>query len=182
MNFSHIRQSEISSVDLTILTNFRHFCHCVHFWNISHQHPQLWYLWTALLKPSVVANWRNKIWITPQDKALNVKDFQWFRNCSSSFFYYYFGKILQFMKILSVEILPSWNVLVVANSGNKDMPMSRKQEAENKKYAYSKLTIRMFHSMETGVFFSLAVSILCRPILLLLSKTRTCAERRQPCA
>ena len=33
------------------------------------------------------------------------------------------------------------------------MPMSRKQEAKNKKYAYSKLTIRMFHSMETGVFF-----------------------------
>ena len=36
------------------------------------------------------------------------------------------------MKILSVEILPSWNELVAANTENKDMPMSRKQEGENR--------------------------------------------------
>ena len=47
---------------------------------------------------------------------------------------------------------------------------------------YGTLTIRMFHSMGASVFFSLTVSILCGPILLLLSNTRTCAERRQPCA
>ena len=36
-NFSHIRQSEISLADLTISTNFRHFCYCMHFWNLITQ-------------------------------------------------------------------------------------------------------------------------------------------------
>ena len=31
-NFSQIFQSQISLADLTILTNFRHFRYCVHFW------------------------------------------------------------------------------------------------------------------------------------------------------
>ena len=84
------------------------------------------------------------------------------------------------MKIISVVILPSRNVLIAANTENHDM--SCKQEVENRKCAYNKLTIRMIHSMGAGVFFSLTVSILCGPILLLLSNTRTCAERRQPCA
>ena len=84
------------------------------------------------------------------------------------------------MKIISVVILPSRNVLIAANTENHDM--SCKQEGENRKCAYNKLTIRMIHSMGAGVFFSLTVSILCGPILLLLSNTRTCAERRQPCA
>ena len=86
------------------------------------------------------------------------------------------------MKIISVVILPSRNVLIAANTENNDMPMSSKQEGENRKCTYNKLTIRMFHCMGAGVFFSLTVSILCGPILLLLSNTRTCAERRQPCA
>ena len=30
--FSQIRQSEISLADLTILTSFRHFRFCIHFW------------------------------------------------------------------------------------------------------------------------------------------------------
>ena len=97
--FSHIRQSDISLGELKILTSFRYFRHCIHFWNISQQDPQLWYLWTALLKPSVVANWRNNIWITTQDNALNDKNiFSGLEIACNSFFYYHFGKILQFMK------------------------------------------------------------------------------------
>ena len=57
------------------------------------------------------------------------------------------------MKIITVEILPSWNVLIAANTENNDMPMSSKQEDENRKCAYNKLTIRVFHSMGAGVFF-----------------------------
>ena len=30
--FNQIRRSEISLADLTILTNFRHFHNCMHFW------------------------------------------------------------------------------------------------------------------------------------------------------
>ena len=63
------------------------------------------------------------------------------------------------MKIISVEILPSWNVLIAANTENNDMPMSSIQEGENRKCVYNKLTIRMFHCMGAGVFFSLTVSI-----------------------
>ena len=33
-NFSKIRQGEISWADLTILTNFRHFGYCMHFWTL----------------------------------------------------------------------------------------------------------------------------------------------------
>ena len=73
-------------------------------------------------------------------------------------------------------------MLVAANTENEDMPMSSKHEGENKKCVYSKLTIRMFHSMGAGVFFSLTVTILCGPMLLLLSNTRTRAERRELCA
>ena len=73
-------------------------------------------------------------------------------------------------------------MLIAANTENNDMPMSRIQEGENRKCVYNKLTIRMFHCMGAGVFFSLTVSILCGPIVLLLSNTRACAERRQPCA
>ena len=57
------------------------------------------------------------------------------------------------MKIISVVILPSRNVLIAANTENNDMPMSSKQEGENRKCAYNKLTIRMIHSMGAGVFF-----------------------------
>ena len=35
--FSRIRQSEISLVDLKILTNFRHFRYCMHFWTYFSQ-------------------------------------------------------------------------------------------------------------------------------------------------
>ena len=36
-NFSRIRQSEISLVDLKILTNFRHFRYRMHFWTYVSQ-------------------------------------------------------------------------------------------------------------------------------------------------
>ena len=57
------------------------------------------------------------------------------------------------MKIISVVILPSRNVLIAANTENNDMPMSSKQEGENRKSAYNKLTIRMIHSMGAVCFF-----------------------------
>ena len=40
VNFSQIRQSEISGVVLTILTNFRHFRYSMHFWTYLPQAEQ----------------------------------------------------------------------------------------------------------------------------------------------
>ena len=40
VNFSQIRQSEISGVVLTILTNFRQFRYSMHFWTYLPQAEQ----------------------------------------------------------------------------------------------------------------------------------------------